>query len=125
MPDKNPDKIIQDLTEEEEKVEVEEEEKPETKVETETKEETKVEEKGDDKPETLTFDERIDSLAKDEQTAIDAYNKAIEAFADESHVVEQLQKIKKEEEDHLAYLEKVKGDHSLVYTDTGGDTKEE
>ena len=94
MVDKNPNKIIEDLTEEEKVEEVEEEEKPETKVE--AKEETKVEEKGDDKPETLTFDERIDSLAKDEQTAIDAYNKAIEAFADEPNVVEQLQKIKKD-----------------------------
>lgn len=116
MADKNPNKIIEDLTEEE-KVEEVEEEKPETETESET--ESKPEE-GATKPETMTFDERIDSLAKDEQTAIDAYNAAIETFVDEPTVVEQLQKIKKEEEDHLAYLQKVKEDHSLVYTDTGG-----
>ena len=100
MPDKNPEKIISELKEEkvEETVEKPEESKPEEK-------------------ETLSFDDRMDSLAKDEQEAIDSYDKAIAELVDEPNVVEQLKKIREEEANHLKYLNEVKSNHDLKYVD--------
>lgn len=66
-----------------------------------------------------TFDEKMDFLAKDEQEAIDGYDKVIAMLNQEEDAVaiEQLTKIKVEEEAHKKFLEDVKGDHELVYTE--------
>ena len=110
MADKNLDKIIDGLTEEE-KVE-----------ETETVEEPKQEEgKPQEEAKEVSFDERVDSLAKDEQQAIDSYDKAIAELQGEDNVVEQLKKIREEEVNHLKYLNEVKADHNLKYIDEKGE----
>lgn len=68
----------------------------------------------DEVPET--FDGKMDFLAKDEQEAIDAYNKVLTLLGDdEANVKEQLNKILDEEIAHRDFLEKVKEDHNLVY----------
>lgn len=69
----------------------------------------------EEEPKLETFDEQMDFLAKDEQEAIDGYNKVL-ALVEEDHVREQLQHILDEEEAHKAFLEAVKDDHSLVYS---------
>jgi len=63
-----------------------------------------------------TFEEKMDFLAADEQEAIDGYEKIIAAIDDE-HVKEQLNKIMIEEKAHKEYLEKVKEDQSIDYTE--------
>jgi len=65
-----------------------------------------------------SFDDRMDFLAADEQEAIDGYDLIIAALSDEdANVKEQLEKIKTEEIAHKEFLEKVKEDHNLVYTE--------
>jgi len=69
----------------------------------------------DEEPKLETFDEQMDFLAKDEQEAIDGYEKVI-ALVEDSHVKEQLEKILVEEKAHKEFLEKVKEDKSLEYS---------
>lgn len=65
-----------------------------------------------------SFDDKMDFLAADEQEAIDGYDLIINALGDdEANVKEQLEKIKIEEIAHKEYLEKVKADHNLEYTE--------
>jgi len=63
-----------------------------------------------------TFEEQMDYLAADEQEAIDGYDKII-ALVEDEHVKAQLEKIKTEEIAHKEFLEKVKSDKSLEYTE--------
>lgn len=63
-----------------------------------------------------SFDDMMDFLAKDEQEAIDGYDLVIAQVEDE-FVKEQLNKIRIEEIAHKEYLEKVKKDHSIEYTE--------
>ncbi len=62
------------------------------------------------------FNKQMDFLAKDEQEAIDGYDKVI-GMIEDPNVKEQLEKIKKEEIAHKAFLEKVKQDQNLEYTE--------
>ena len=71
---------------------------------------------GKDIKELKTFDEQMDFLASDEQEAIDGYEQVI-ALVEDEHVKAQLEKIKTEEIAHKEFLEKVKEDHSLEYTE--------
>lgn len=65
-----------------------------------------------------SFDDKMDFLAADEQEAIDGYDLIIAALSDgDANVKEQLEKIKTEEIAHKEFLEKVKEDHNLVYTE--------
>lgn len=68
-----------------------------------------------EEPKLETFDEQMDFLAKDEQEAIDGYEKII-ALVEDEHVKEQLEKILVEERAHKEFLEKVKEDHTLEYS---------
>ena len=79
--------------------------------------ETEVEEPKEDakEPKLETFDEQMDFLAKDEQEAIDGYEKVLE-LVDDDFVKEQLTKILEEERAHKEYLEKVKEDKTLEYS---------
>lgn len=63
-----------------------------------------------------TFEEQMDFLAADEQEAIDGYDKII-ALVEDEHVKAQLEKIKTEEIAHKEFLEKVKEDRGLEYTE--------
>lgn len=75
------------------------------------------ESKEEDKLET--FEDKMNFLAKDEQEAIDGYDKVLALLDPEKDkiVIEQLNKIKIEEEAHKKYLEDVKENHDLVYTE--------
>jgi len=66
-----------------------------------------------------TFEDKMNFLAKDEQEAIDGYDKVIALLDAEKDaiVIEQLKKIKIEEEAHKKYLEDVIDNHDLVYTE--------
>ena len=65
-----------------------------------------------------SFEDKMDFLAADEQEAINGYDLIIAALSDEdTNVKEQLEKIKTEEIAHKEFLEKVKEDHDLVYTE--------
>ena len=68
-------------------------------------------------PKLKTFDEQMDFLAKDEQEAIEGYEKIISLLDPEkdANVIEQLEKIKIEEIAHKEFLEKVKKDKSIKY----------
>ena len=90
----------------------EDEEEP---VELEKEVEVEVEEPKADEPKLETFDEQMDFLAKDEQEAIDGYDKVL-ALVDDEHVKEQLEHIREEEIAHKEFLEAVKEDKSLVYS---------
>lgn len=63
-----------------------------------------------------SFDEWMDFLAKDEEDAIKGYDEVIESLDDEG-VIEQLKKIREEEENHLRFLREVKENHELKYVD--------
>ena len=67
-----------------------------------------------EEPKLDTFEEQMDFLAKDEQEAIDGYEKVL-ALVEDEHVKEQLNKILIEEKAHKEFLEKVKEDKELVY----------
>lgn len=66
-----------------------------------------------------TFEDKMDFLAKDEQEAIDGYDKVIAMLnpEEDGFVIEQLTKIKVEEEAHKKYLEDVKTNKELEYTE--------
>lgn len=63
-----------------------------------------------------SFDDMMDFLAKDEQEAIDGYDLVL-AQIDDEFVKEQLTKIRTEEVAHKEYLEKVKKDRKIEYTE--------
>lgn len=63
-----------------------------------------------------TFNDKMDFLAKDEDEAIDGYKKVIKTI-DNKNVKTQLGKIEKEEKAHKDYLEKVKKDKNVKYTE--------
>lgn len=86
-------------------------------------EEEKAEVSKEDNKEPQTFEEKMDFLAADEQEAIDGYEKII-ATIDDEHVKEQLNKIMIEEKAHKEYLEKVKEDQSIDYTEPLEDEEE-
>ena len=65
-----------------------------------------------------SFEDLMDFLADDEEEAIKGYDDVIAQLSDE-HVIEQLKKIRKEEEDHLAFLRGVKENKQLEYIDKG------
>ena len=77
----------------------------------------------EDSKEPETFEEKMDFLAADEQEAIDGYEKII-ATIDDEHVKEQLNKIMIEEKAHKEYLEKVKEDQTIEYTEPLEDEEE-
>lgn len=63
-----------------------------------------------------TFDDQMDFLAKDEQEAIDGYKKVINKVRN-TKVKAQLKKIETEEKAHKDYLNKVKKNKDLEYTE--------
>lgn len=63
-----------------------------------------------------TFDDQMDFLAKDEQEAIDGYKKVINKVRN-AKVKSQLKKIETEEKAHKDYLNKVKKNKDLEYTE--------
>ena len=65
------------------------------------------------------FADKMNFLAKDEQEAIDGYDKVIDTLGDgaSDFVKDQLEKIKTEEEAHKDYLEKVQEDPTIEYTE--------
>lgn len=63
-----------------------------------------------------TFDDQMDFLAKDEQEAIDGYKKVINKVRN-AKVKTQLKKIETEEKAHKDYLNKVKKNKDLEYTE--------
>lgn len=93
---------------------------PEEATEDKPVEDTK-DEKAEEEPQT--FEEKMDFLAADEQEAIDGYEKII-ATIDDEHVKEQLNKIMIEEKAHKEYLEKVKEDQTIEYTEPLEDEEE-
>lgn len=68
----------------------------------------------DDVP--LDFEDQMDYLAKDEDEAIEGYEKVIDKVEDE-HVAAELEKIKTEEEAHKDFLEVVKEDPTAEYVE--------
>ena len=58
----------------------------------------------------------LDFLAKDEEEAITGYDKVIADLGDDP-IVEQLQKIRDEEEAHLNFLKEAKENPDLKYED--------
>lgn len=63
-----------------------------------------------------TFDDKMDFLAKDEDEAIDGYKKVIKTV-DNKNVKAQLKKIETEEKAHKDYLERVKKNKNIKYTE--------
>ena len=63
-----------------------------------------------------TFDDKMDFLAKDEDEAIDGYKKVIKTV-DNQNVKAQLKKIETEEKAHKDYLERVKKNKDIKYTE--------
>lgn len=74
-----------------------------------------------------TFEDKMNFLAKDEQEAIDGYDKIIAMLDSEqdAFVIEQLTKIRIEEEAHKKYLEDVKTNKDLEYTEPLEEPKKE
>lgn len=63
-----------------------------------------------------TFGDKMDFLAKDEDEAIDGYKKVIKTV-DNKNVKTQLKKIETEEKAHKDYLERVKKNKNIKYTE--------
>lgn len=81
------------------------------------RESKKLKESDDKEVEKLdTFDDQMDFLAKDEQEAIDGYKKVINKVRN-AKVKSQLKKIETEEKAHKDYLNKVKKNKDLEYTE--------
>lgn len=67
-------------------------------------------------PKLETFEEKIDFLVKDEDEAIDGYDKIIAMLGDDdANAIEQLNHIKEEEVAHKDFLEVLKKDPSAIY----------
>lgn len=66
----------------------------------------------------------LDFLAKDEEEAIAGYDKVIADLGD-SPLVEQLQKIRDEEEAHLNFLNEAKENPNLKYEDPAHEQEDE
>ena len=56
-------------------------------------------------------------LAKDEEEAIEGYDKVIDKLDDDDPIKEQLEKIRDEEKAHLEFLRKAKDDKDAEYVD--------
>ena len=69
------------------------------------------------------FNELMQFLAKDEEEAIKGYDDVI-AQIDDDFVIEQLKKIKEEEENHLNFLKEVQKNRKLKYVDEHDDEAE-
>lgn len=67
--------------------------------------------------------EKLDFLAKDEEEAIAGYDKII-AELGESPIVEQLKKIRDEEQAHLDFLNEAKENPDLEYEDPAHEAEE-
>lgn len=63
-----------------------------------------------------TFEDMMDFLAKDEEEAIDGYEKVI-AKLDDEHIIKELRKIETEEKAHKAFLLAVKDNPEAVYVE--------
>lgn len=61
--------------------------------------------------------EKLETLAKDEEEAIEGYDKVIEELDDDSPIVAQLKKIRDEEKAHLDFLNEAKEKPDLKYED--------
>lgn len=73
----------------------------------------------------MDYKEKLEFLAKDEEEAIEGYNKIIEELGD-NPVVEQLKRIRDEEKAHLDFLRKAQDDENAKYEDpSDSDDKEE
>lgn len=70
------------------------------------------------------YKEQLDILVKDEEEAIDGYDKVIEKLGD-SPVVAQLKKIRDEEKAHLDFLNKAKDDKDAKYEDPSDSDKKD
>lgn len=70
----------------------------------------------DSEPEANPYAKEIDNLLKDEEEAIDGYEKAI-AKVEDNHLKEQLEEILYEERKHKAFLIGVKENPMLNYSD--------
>ena len=62
----------------------------------------------------MSYEEKMDFLAGDEQEAIDGYDEVIDTIEDE-HVKDQLEHIKEEEIAHKEFLDAVKEDPTITY----------
>ena len=63
-----------------------------------------------------TFNDKMNFLAKDEDEAINGYKKVIKTI-DDKNVKTQLKKIETEEKAHKDYLERVKNNKNIKYTE--------
>ena len=73
----------------------------------------------------MDYKEKLEFLAKDEEEAIEGYDKIIEELGD-NPVVEQLKRIRDEEKAHLDFLRKAQDDENAKYEDpSDSDDKEE
>ena len=88
--------------------------------ETDGEEELEVEEKVEEEEKPDKYEEHLDKLAKDEQEAIDAYDKAIEEL-EEKEIVEELKRIREEEVAHLEFLKRAKTDKNARYEEPKGE----
>ena len=66
----------------------------------------------------------LEFLAKDEEEAIEGYDKVIEKLGD-NPIVEQLKKIRDEEKAHLDFLKKAQEDEDAEYEDPSDDSESE
>ena len=62
------------------------------------------------------YKEQLDALIKDEEEAIEGYDKVIEKLDDEN-IKAELKKIRDEEQAHLDFLKKAKEDKDAKYED--------
>ena len=68
-------------------------------------------------------EEMLEFLAKDEEEAIKGYDDVISKMGDSS-IVEQLKKIRNEEQAHLDFLRKAKNNPNEKYVDPGHEENE-
>lgn len=61
--------------------------------------------------------EKLETLIKDEEEAIEGYDKVIDKLDDDNSLKEQLKKIRDEEQAHLDFLNKAKEDEDAKYVD--------
>ena len=66
------------------------------------------------------MDEMLEFLAKDEEEAIKGYDDVIAKMGD-NPLVEQLKKIRDEEQAHLDFLREAKNNHNAKYIDPSDD----
>lgn len=69
--------------------------------------------------------EKLDFLAKDEEEAIEGYDKIIAELDENDPIVEQLKKIRDEEKAHLDFLNEAKEKPDLEYEDPAHEEEKE